>query len=191
MAEAPEVVVHEQGTCGKCWACMKNTPFMTLMRFFGAGSGCVVIIMGIISFVTLSVLSPTVLINSFYLIIFGALIIFAELRWLRFLKGFKFLTTYLGLGLFYVFVGGLALNSSLFEIVVAIIFIFIGIVYICFSLTRKKMFDVPLEGEAVALPAGAQNVVDQVKTAQKVAATAQKVQQFVGPSEPASQAAAV
>jgi hypothetical protein len=51
-----------------------------------------------------------------YQIIFGLLILIAEARWSGLLKHFKFLTHFLGLGLFYIFVGGLALGSDWYQV---------------------------------------------------------------------------
>jgi COPI associated protein len=64
-----------------------------------------------------------------YRIIFGLLIMIAELRLKRLLVWFSFLLYYIGLGLFYVFVGGLASGSEWYEYIIAIIAVIIGFTY--------------------------------------------------------------
>jgi len=73
-----------------------------------------------------------------YQIIFGLLILIAEARWSGLLKHFKFLTHFLGLGLFYIFVGGLALGSSWYQVsrvdekhLCAIQFLFVPSLHAC------------------------------------------------------------
>lgn len=62
-------------------------------------------------------------------IIFGILIILAELRMTSLLKWFSFLTFFAGLGAFYVFVGGIACGSNWYEIALAVLLCVIGFIY--------------------------------------------------------------
>jgi len=64
-----------------------------------------------------------------YRIVFGLLIMVAELRLKRLLVWFSFLLYYIGLGLFYVFVGGLAGGSDWYEYIIAIVAVVIGFTY--------------------------------------------------------------
>ena len=64
-----------------------------------------------------------------YRIVFGGLIMVAELRLRRMLVWFSFLLYYVGLGLFYIFVGGLATGSDWYEYILAAIAVSIGIAY--------------------------------------------------------------
>jgi len=150
---------------------------MSLLRLFGCGSGCLVFILGIMGAINLTnAFSPKTMIFNIYLILFGALIIFAELRWVRFLKGFRFLTTYFGLGIFYVFVGGIAVDNGIANIIAAIFLVFIGLVYVCFAVLNKKMFETP-PGEPVG-----QELAQQAQQAHQMAQTAQKMQRFMAPA---------
>lgn len=119
----------------------KDKDWMFILRFLGGSSACVLIVFGLIGVFTLGGLNPKDLVDDVYQVIFGALIIFAELRWVRFLKQFSFLTSFLGLGLFYIFVGGLALDQAWWKIFVALIFITLGLVYVFLFCIRRKIAD--------------------------------------------------
>lgn len=81
------------------------------IRLTGMILGCVVLAIGIIFLVLPgSSLNPRNVINSIYLIIFGMLMIAAEMRWQKLLRYTYFLQHFLGLGMFYIFVGGLCLG---------------------------------------------------------------------------------
>lgn len=83
------------------------------IRLTGALLGCVVVAIGVIFLVIPGqALNPRNVINSIYLIIFGSLMIIAEMRWQRLLKYTYFLQHFIGLGMFYIFVGGLSLGQS-------------------------------------------------------------------------------
>lgn len=56
------------------------------------------------------------MVANIYRIIFGALIIIAELQYAKLLDWFSFLLTLIGLGGFYIFVGGLALSDQWYAI---------------------------------------------------------------------------
>ena len=82
-----------------------------LLRIIGGITGLVVLVVGIVQLVG-SGLSPKSIINAIYQIIFGLLIIICELRIKAILKYFIFLTHFFGLGMYYIFVGGLALGGA-------------------------------------------------------------------------------
>lgn len=125
---------------GFCKGSCANFPWLMTLRVIGGILGILIIVLGFISIFTGSI-NPKTVVNACYRILFGILIILAELRMEKWLKFFTFLTSYLGLGLFYVFVGGLALGGDWYEIVLAICFLAVGIVYInmgcCY---RQKMY---------------------------------------------------
>ena len=64
-----------------------------------------------------------------YRVIFGLLIIVAELRLKYLLVCFSFLVYYIGLGFFYVFIAGFALGSNWYEYVIAIVAGVVGGLY--------------------------------------------------------------
>lgn len=78
-----------------------------------------------------------------YEIIFGILILIAEARWTGLLKHFKFLQHFIGLGMFYIFVGGLALNQAWYQYVEAILCLVVGVIYLCLgAICCKTMGDI-------------------------------------------------
>jgi len=119
----------------------RDKDWMFILRFAGGASACVLMIFGMMGIFTLGGLNPKSLIDDIYQVFFGALIILAELRWVRFLKKFSFLTSFLGLGLFYIFVGGLALDQAWWKIFIAMIFMVLGFVYIFLFLIRRRRAD--------------------------------------------------
>jgi len=77
-----------------------------------------------------------------YRIIFGILLMISELRLRHLLVWFSFMLYYIGLGFFYVFVGGLALGSEWYEYVLAIIaccvgFAYCGVACMCSDVEKK------------------------------------------------------
>jgi hypothetical protein len=87
------------------------------MRIIGCIAGGATLGIGIYQLVA-GASGPKGFINAIYQIIFGIFIIISELRWKKLLKHFKFLTHFLGLGMFYLFVGGLALGGAWYQIAV-------------------------------------------------------------------------
>jgi len=79
------------------------------LRIIAGICGLIVAALGIY-LLNQSGLNPKSVIHALYQILFGILIIFCELRVERVLKYAKFLTHFLGLGLYYLFVAGLALG---------------------------------------------------------------------------------
>jgi hypothetical protein len=90
-------------------------------------------------FFLLIFLGPRAVVNGVYQIIFGVLMIICEARWQKVLKHFKFLTHFLGLGLFYIFVGGLALGGEWYQIAVAIGLLSVGLIYVLLGICCRSM----------------------------------------------------
>ena len=78
--------------------------------------------------------------------IFGLLILIAEARWAGLLKHFKFLTHFLGLAMFYLFVGGLALGGDWYQYAEAGLCLAVGIVYLILGAMCKRMSDPGMGG---------------------------------------------
>jgi hypothetical protein len=53
------------------------------------------------------------------------------------LRRFSFLASYTGLGAFYFFVGGLALGDAWYEVVLAIVFCFVGLMYLYMGICMR------------------------------------------------------
>lgn len=131
-------------------------PWMVMLRCIGGAAGAVLTALGIYHMFTF-VLAPKTFVDSFYQILFGLLIIFSELRWKKIVfKWFGFLTSFLGLGLFHVFVGGIALGDAWYEIVLTIFFCSCGGIYILLGCGCRKMFP-----EGLALGADKDQAQDQ------------------------------
>jgi hypothetical protein len=81
-----------------------------------------------------------------YQVVFGLLAIVAELRLETVLTHFKFLTHFLGLGAFYVFIGGLALGGSWYDIAVAIILLSVGLLYFAMGLCCRRFGEESFSG---------------------------------------------
>lgn len=101
---------------------------MPALRIMGFLSGSTVIALGVYS-IAENGASISNIVNNLYRVIFGILIILAELRLSGLLKWFSFLTFFAGLGAFYVFVGGLACGSDWYEIALAVLLCVIGFIY--------------------------------------------------------------
>jgi COPI associated protein len=65
--------------------------------------------------------------------------VIAELRNANFLKFFSFLTSYTGLGVFYVFVGGLTLSDDAKGIILGGLCLVVGILYIVTACTGRQL----------------------------------------------------
>lgn len=111
-----------------------------MLRIAGAVAGACSIAIGLYQLIT-SALNPRNIINAVYSIIFGLLIWIAEARWSGLLKHFKFLTHFLGLALFYIFVGGLALGGEWYQYAEAILCLAVGSVYLLLGLLCRSMSD--------------------------------------------------
>jgi len=134
-----------EGICGRC----KGINIVLILRCVGFCVGCAVAAIGIYQFylTSLAAYDPnnTIkdVVNALYRVIFGFLIILAELRFVRALAWFSFLTHYLGLGLFHIFIGGLALPTDTanapYDLVIAIIAGCTGGVYVLFGCACRSM----------------------------------------------------
>jgi len=105
-----------------------------ILRVCGGVTGVVLIAVAIYIIATLSFDGGNgikIFMNAFYQVIAGILIIMCEARWVTALIYFRFLIHPFGIGMYYVFVGGLALGSAWWQYVLAIIFWTIGLVYVC------------------------------------------------------------
>ena len=148
-----------------------------IVRIAGAVCGALSIAIGLYQLIT-SAFNPRTIINAIYEIIFGLLIWIAEARWSGLLKHFKFLTHFLGLGLFYgkfhsdmiairtsrcrplisfpccvlfacsVFVGGLALGGEWYQYAEAILCLSVGIIYIILGALCRTMADPDFGGKS-------------------------------------------
>ena len=87
---------------------------------------------------------PRSVIANAYQVIFGLVMIVAELRWVRLLQYAYFLQHYVGLGLFYIFVGGLILGSSWWMVLVAVALLAVGIVYLILGCACRRMVTKPI-----------------------------------------------
>jgi len=119
---------------------MKNSTLIVVLRFLGGCVGCAVAALGIY-FIYNNHSNVKDVVNAVYQIIFGLLIVTAELRFVRLLVWFSFLVTFIGLGGFYIFVGGLALGSSWWEILICCIACSVGLLYCAFGCCCKSVED--------------------------------------------------
>jgi len=115
----------QSGCCG--------ISYMLMLRVTGGICGVLVFVLGIILLATTHSSDPKIYVNGLYQIIFGLLIVVAEIRVAVILHWFSFLTSYVGLGLSYIFVGGLALGNNWYEIVLAIVMCTLALVYIFYG----------------------------------------------------------
>jgi hypothetical protein len=94
--------------------------------------GLVLIGLGVFNYATVSISDPMHVILPFYYIVFGLLMIAAEVGAKYITEQFKFVENYIGRGLFYIFVGSLCLTgSSPFQYVVAAVMLVTGFIYLC------------------------------------------------------------
>jgi len=114
--------------------------FIRLVRIAGVCVGLVNIALGLYELITFAGgVNPRTVINALYSIIFGMLMIICEARWVKVLKHFYFLQLFLGLGAFYIFVGGLALGGDWYQYAVGAICIGIGLIYFLLGLACRRM----------------------------------------------------
>jgi len=121
-----------------CMDRFRNINLIRTLRIAGGVTGLVVIALGIFTFATIA-FNPTLIVNALYQIIFGILMVICEIRWMSVLRYFRFLTHYLGLGLFYIFVGGLALGGQWWQIAVAVALLSVGICYSILGCFCRRM----------------------------------------------------
>jgi len=123
-----------KGLCG-------DGSWVFILRVTGGLCGAVIVAVGIYQLATLKFDGGNgvkVFMNAFYQMIFGLLIIVSEFRWTFALKYFRFLSAAIGIGLFYIFVGGLALGSEWWEYMIAIIFWSVGLLYLILACAGKS-----------------------------------------------------
>jgi nitrogen fixation-related uncharacterized protein len=89
----------------------RTIPWLKILRVLGVCCGLVIIAMGVYQLVVEDPEFKPIVANL-YRIIFGFLIVLAELQWVKLLDWFSFLCTLIGLGGFYIFVGCLALGTQ-------------------------------------------------------------------------------
>lgn len=117
---------------------LKNSTLINILRVIGALVGAAISALGVYAIV-LNHSDVKTVVNALYQIIFGLLIITAELRFIKLLVWFSFLVTFIGLGGFYIFVGGLALGSDWWEILIAVISCAVGLIYCSFGCCCKSI----------------------------------------------------
>jgi hypothetical protein len=114
--------------------------FMKSVRVCGIIIGLILIALGIYLLVTIANnLNPRNTVNNVFQIIFGIFIIVAELRITSALKYFYFMQHFLGLGMFYIFLGGLALGGAWYQIAVAAVCLGLGLIYFVLGLGCRRM----------------------------------------------------
>jgi len=125
----PEV---DKGFCG-------DIDWIVVLRGVGVVASFVFIALGIYN-ISNNWRDVKSLVNSLYQILFGLLGIAAEFRWQRLLKSyFQFLTIYVGIGLWYVFLGGLAAGQQWWDWVMCVTFWSLSSIYLilgCFCAKR-------------------------------------------------------
>jgi len=109
----------------------RTIPWLKILRVLGVCCAACIIAMGIYELV-MDDRSIKSVVSDLYRIFFGVLIIVAEMQWTHMLVWFSFLASLIGLGAFYIFVGGLALGGDWWAVTLAIIMVVIGLVY-CMS----------------------------------------------------------
>jgi len=102
---------------------------MPLMRMLGGAMGATTTALGAYAIARDSGSIENV-VNNIYRMIFGILIVLAELRMSSLLTWFSFLTYFAGLGAFYIFVGGLAMGGEWYELTMAIAMCVMGVLYL-------------------------------------------------------------
>lgn len=125
----------------------RNLPWIPILRIVGGSTGATILALGLYYLITQDS-NVSDVVNDIYRVIFAILIILAELRLSKVLKWFGFLLSFIGLGFFYVFVGGLALGSEPWAIAMAIISCAVGFMYCFFGCACKDFQEQDKMGEA-------------------------------------------
>eukprot|EP00823_Brevimastigomonas_motovehiculus_P004406 TRINITY_DN2906_c0_g1_i1.p1 TRINITY_DN2906_c0_g1~~TRINITY_DN2906_c0_g1_i1.p1 ORF type:complete len:255 (+),score=53.47 TRINITY_DN2906_c0_g1_i1:62-826(+) len=145
MSENTPIIINHSSDAPQTNAAPQSTSKMKIdwekvPRILGGVAGLGLLACGIIYIVIPgSSFSPKSFVFAIYEVLFGVLIILAELKWKPLLKWFRFLATYLGLGLFYLFLGGFALNDAWYDIILAICLCAVGIIDLLLACSCKKM----------------------------------------------------
>jgi len=112
---------------------------MRFMRVIGACAGVALLVVGIVGLISPSS-DPRVIIRDIYDILFGIMAVICELRIRRLLTThFYFLTHFFGLGMFYCFIGGLALSGSWWTYIIGGILVGVGVIYLMLGLLNQNM----------------------------------------------------
>jgi len=126
-----------QGSSQPTSSLFSSANALRVLQSLGLISGCALLALGIISFVTIS-LNIKAIVNAIYQILFGILIILCEFKVKRVLNWFAFLTTYTGVGFFYGFVGLSALGGAWYEQIIAIALMSVGLIYLFLGCMCKQ-----------------------------------------------------
>ena len=102
---------------------------MPFLRLLGGACGCTVIALGAYD-ISKDDHDLRVIVNNIYRIVFGLLIIASEFRARKLLTWFSFFTYFVGMGAFYIFVGGLAMGTAWYEVTIAVVLCFVGVMYL-------------------------------------------------------------
>jgi len=141
---------------------VQQTRLIYVLRLVGGIVGAVVVALGLYFLITSDAKSGSVgdeiknTVLDIYRVVFGILIMLAELRLRRLLVWFSFLLYYIGLGFFYVFVGGLALGSEWYEYVLAIIacavgFMYCGVACMCSDVETRQHVTIKADVESLQM----------------------------------------
>jgi len=106
-----------------------------VLRVAGGILAILTTFVGVWSFIGIS-FDIKMIVNAFYLVILGFFMLMAQLRVERFVKKLELLRNYTGLGFYYIFVGGLALGSSWYDYVLALVLVLEGCAYLYLSLCK-------------------------------------------------------
>jgi len=109
----------------------KQKILVATLRVVGIMLGASIIVIAVCFYVGLLGANNDLKDNVLYVyrIVFGLLLIVAELRLARLLVWFSFLLSYIGLGFYYLFLGGLGLGSTDAEIAIAVVAVCMGLAY--------------------------------------------------------------
>jgi len=111
------------------------------LRIAGACCGALTVALGFIALIVFPSINPRSVVNSIYEIIFGLLMLICEARLRAMLKYFAFLRHFLGLGFFYIFVGGLSLGGAWYQLAVGGVELGIGVIYCVLGLFNRQMYE--------------------------------------------------
>jgi len=136
--------MSEQDDSNRASSKKKNSDvnWVSVLRITAAIAGLVVIAIGVYQ---LSIFktgtSLKLLINALYQVIFGVLVLVEEFRWMSALVWFRFLSYAFGIGMYHIFVGGLALGGENWQYAVAVVFWLVGLTYIVvgFFVSREQL----------------------------------------------------
>eukprot|EP00771_Trimastix_marina_P000031 gnl/Trimastix_PCT/1026.p1 GENE.gnl/Trimastix_PCT/1026~~gnl/Trimastix_PCT/1026.p1 ORF type:complete len:150 (+),score=27.38 gnl/Trimastix_PCT/1026:79-528(+) len=128
-----------------------------ILRVITILAGPALMVLGILGVVTLGGFNIAAIFLSAYVIIFGAVIILAELKWVRFLRWFTFLLNRRGRACFYIFVGTLCFgfrgsSTTVFGIIVGVCVLIVGASQLVFSFIDNDKAAVPGQADPQAAP---------------------------------------